>query len=198
MDADKDVPECPGCRRRDVIIADLLRRVAALEAKANANTSNSSIPPSANPLNAPPPVVKKKSKRKRAAQRGHPPHLKQLLPPERVTHLELIVPERCRSCDEPLPSDASPGDPEPKRCQVVEIQPTPVEVVEYQAHGRTCRCCGTLTQAVIPAAIRRHSVGPRLTAMLSYFTGCLFRLPSCPGRSECASRPCWRTFRRPL
>ena len=167
-----DVPECPGCRRRDAVIADLLKRVAALEAKLNANASNSSLPPSANPLNAPPPVVKKKSKRRRGGQPGHPPHLKQLLPPERVTHCEAIVPERCRACDEPLLRAASPGDPEPKRFQVVEIQPTPVEVIEYQAHGRTCGCCGTLTQAVIPAAIRQHSIGPRLTATLSYFSGC--------------------------
>jgi transposase len=172
MDADTDVPECPGCRRRDAVIADLLRRVAALEAKLNANSSNSSIPPSANPLNAAPPVVKKKSKRKRGAQPGHPPHLKQLLPPERVTDFQRMVPARCRSCDEPLPREAASGDPEPKRFQVVEIQTTPVEVVEYQAHGRRCRCCGTLTHAVIPAALRQHSIGPRLTATLSYLTGC--------------------------
>ena len=172
MDADKDVPECPGCMRRDAIIADLLRRMAILEAKLNANSSNSSIPPSADPLNAPPPVVKKKSKRKRGGQPGHPPHLKRLLPPERVTRVESILPERCRGCDEPLSSEALPGDPEPKRFQVIEILPTPVEVIEYQAHGRACLCCGTLTQAVIPAAIREHSTGPRLTATLSYFTGC--------------------------
>lgn len=172
MEAEKDVPECPGCRRRDAVIADLLKRVAALEAKINANSSNSSIPPSANPLDAPPPVVKKKSKRKRGAQPGHPPHLKQLLPTERVSTFEHLVPERCRACDEPLPREASRDDPEPKRFQIVEIEPTPVEIVEYQAHGRTCRCCGTVTQAVIPAAIRRHSIGPRLTATLSYLTGC--------------------------
>lgn len=172
MDADKDIPECPGCRRRDAIIADLLKRVAALEARLNANSSNSSIPPSANPLQAPPPVVKKKSKRKRGGQPGHPPHLKMLLPSERVTQIKPIIPTRCRACDEPLPREASAGDPEPKRFQVVEIQPTPVDVVEYQAHGRTCRCCGTVTQAVVPAEIRRHSIGPRLTATLSYLTGC--------------------------
>lgn len=172
MDSNEELPECPGCRRRDAVIADLLRRVATLEAKLNANSSNSSIPPSANPLNAPPPVTKKKSKRRRGAQPGHPPHLKKLLPAERVTRVESIVPETCSGCHEPLPREASPGDPEPKRFQVVEIQPTPVDVVEYQAHGRTCRCCGTMTQAVIPATIRQHSIGPRLTATLSYFSGC--------------------------
>jgi transposase len=172
MDADKEVPECPGCKRRDVIIADLLRRVAALEEKLNANSSNSSTPPSANPLGAPPPVVKKKSKRRRGGQPGHPPHLKQLLPPERVTRIEAIIPQVCGGCQEPLRHETSGGDPEPKRFQVVEIQPTPVEVVEYQAHGRTCASCGVTTQATIPQAIRQHSIGPRLTATLSYFSGC--------------------------
>src|SRR4051794_15017264 len=172
MDADKEVPECPGCRQRDVIIADLLLRVATLEAKLGSNASNSSTPPSANPLGAPPPVIKKKSKRRRGGQPGHPPHLKQLLPPERVTRFEQIVPEVCSGCRQPLRREMSAGDPEPKRFQVVEIKPTPVEVIEYQAHGRTCACCGVMTQATIPQAIREHSVGPRLTATLSYFSGC--------------------------
>jgi transposase len=54
----------------------------------------------------------------------------------------------------------------------VELPPLTVEVTEYQAHGRTCPGCGHLTQATIPAEIRAHSVGPRLTATLSYFSGC--------------------------
>jgi transposase len=172
MDADANVPECLGCRRRDAIIADLLRRVAALEAKLSTNSRNSSTPPSANPLGALPPVVKKKSKRRRGGQPGHPPHLRQLLPPERVSRVEAIVPEACGGCREPLRREASVDDPEPKRFQVVEIQPTPVEVIEYQAHGRVCEWCGVTTQASIPAALREHSVGPRLTATLSYFSGC--------------------------
>ena len=173
MDADKEIPDCPGCKQRDAIIADLLRRVAALEAKANSNSTNSSTPPSANPLGAPPPVIKKKSKRRRGGQPGHPSHLKQLLPPERVTRFEPpIIPDICGGCRQPLRREPSPGDPEPKRFQVVEIQPTPVEVVEHQAHGRTCECCGATTHATIPQAIRQHSIGPRLTATLSYFSGC--------------------------
>ena len=47
-----------------------------------------------------------------------------------------------------------------------------MEVTEYQAHGRTCPCCGLVTHATIPAEIRAHSVGPRLTGTLSYLTGC--------------------------
>ena len=165
-------PECPGCSARDARIADLERRLSELEARLKTNAANSSTPPSANPLGADAPVTKKKSKRRRGGQPGHPPHLKQLLPPDRVTRTESIVPAVCSGCRAPLPRAAGPSDPAPKRFQVVEWPPIVATVIEYQAHARTCPCCGVVTQAMIPAAIRAHSVGPRLTATLSYFSGC--------------------------
>src|SRR5271163_3736689 len=94
---------CSGCRERDARIADLERRLAEVEARLKTNASNSSTPPSANPLGADKPVKKKKSKRRRGGQKGHPPHLKQLLPPERVSRTELIVPDVCGTCQAPLP-----------------------------------------------------------------------------------------------
>ena len=171
-----DLPECPGCRERDALIAELSRRIAVLEAKLNVNSSNSSTPPSANPLGAEKPVVKKpvvkkKSKRRRGGQKGHPPRPKPLFPLERVDHFEIIRPEVCSGCQAALPVEASPGDPEPKRFQVAELPPIVLEVVEHQAHSRTCLCCGVLNETVIPAEVRAHSVGPRLTATLSYFSG---------------------------
>ena len=92
-----DGPVCQGCRERDALIAtlqariaELEQRLAALEARLGTNSSNSSLPPSANPLGAPKPVVKKKSGRKPGGQPDHPPHLKQLLPPERITHTRHV------------------------------------------------------------------------------------------------------------
>src|SRR6266404_4182617 len=167
-----DEPVCPGCQRRDVEIAELKRRLAAIEARLSSNAGNSSTPPSANPIGAKPPVVKKKSKLKRGGQPGHPPHLKQLLPPERVTRTETFVPATCECCGAAVGRATGPADPEPTRFQVVELPPLAVEVTEYQAHGRTCRKCGHLTRATIPAEIRAHSVGPRFTGTLSYFSGC--------------------------
>src|ERR1700681_664813 len=169
-----DGPTCPGCRERDARIAELERRLSALEARLKTNSSNSSTPPSANPLGAKPPVTKKKKKKKRrrGGQAGHPPHLKKLFPSEQVTRTELFVPDKCSGCQAPLPREASPGDLEPKRFQVVELPKIVLEVTEYQAHGRNCPCCGVLTQATIPAEIRAHSVGPALTGTLSYLSGC--------------------------
>ena len=98
--------------------------------------------------------------------------MKQLFPPEQVTRTEAFVPETCSGCQEPLPREPNPDDPEPKRFQVVELPKIVLDVTEYQAHGRICPCCGVLTQATIPAEIRAHSVGPRLTGTLSYLSGC--------------------------
>ena len=101
-----------------------------LLAKLNTNASNSSTPPSANPLGADKPVHKKKSKRPRGAQPAHPPHLKQLLPPERVTRTKHFAPQECASCHAPLPPEARPDDPEPKRFQTIERPPITVAVTE--------------------------------------------------------------------
>lgn len=173
--------ECSGCKERDARIAvleqrlaDSESRLAALEARLNTNSANSSMPPSSNPLHAKKPVAKKKKKKKRrrGGQPGHPASLRKLFPSEQVTTSEVIVPEVCGSCQTPLPPEAQPGDPEPKRFQVVELPPIVMDVTEYQAHGRICPCCGELTQATIPATIRAHSIGPALAATLSYFSGC--------------------------
>jgi transposase len=172
-------PACPECRARELHIADLQRRnaeleqrIRTLEVRLGINSSNSSVPPSANPLGAPKPVRKRKSKRKPGGQPGHPPRLKQLLPPERVNCFEpAFLPRECEQCRGDLPAEPSPGDPEPTRFQTVELPRVLAFVTEYQGHARTCGQCGHVTRAAIPADIRAHSVGPRLTAALSYLTG---------------------------
>lgn len=165
-------PSCPGCRELLLRVEQLEAQVRELLAKLNTNSSNSSTPPSANPLGADKPVKKKKSKRQRGGQPNHPPHLKQLFPPQRVQHFKHFVPASCANCHADLPQEAGPNDPEPKRFQSIELPAITVEVTEYQAHGRTCLTCGEVTHATVPAVIRAHSVGSRLTATLSYFTGC--------------------------
>src|SRR5688572_33342264 len=61
-------------------IQTLEQRIVELERRLGQNSSNSSIPPSANPPSAPPPVVKKPSTRTSGAQPGHPGHSRQRLP----------------------------------------------------------------------------------------------------------------------
>jgi transposase len=153
-------------------IATLEARVRYLEARLGTNACNSSTPPSANPLDAPKPVVKKKSRRRPGGQPGHRPHLKQLLPAERVRETVVYVPQRCRKCQTPLPAETGPHDPAPTRHQVVELPPVIAQVTEYQGHSRTCPDCGEVTHAPIPRDVLAHGTGPRLSAALSYLSGC--------------------------
>ena len=71
-----------------------------------------------------------------------------------------------------MPEQAGPDDPPPTRHQVIELPPIVTVVTAYQGHARNCPCCGTITHELIPRELLRHSVGPRLTATLSYLTGC--------------------------
>jgi len=169
-----DEPSCAGCRALLKRIAELDVRIRDLEARLGQNASNSSIPPSANPPQAPPPVRKKPTGRKPGGQPGHTAHLRERLPPERLTETPIhYVPDICQVCQDDLPCAPGPDDPAPRWHQVVELPEIPVQVTEYQAHGRTCPNCGHVTWAKIPQEIRDHVCGPRLTATLSFLSGVL-------------------------
>jgi transposase len=114
----------------------------------------------------------KGSGKKPGGQPGHPPHLKELLPPERVQRTVTYLPKECGYCRSALPKGAGPHDPPPVRHQVAELPKLTAEITEYQGQARTCPGCGKVTRATIPDDVRCHSVGPRLTAALSYFAGC--------------------------
>src|SRR5947209_17482481 len=119
--------DCAGCRERDAVIAELRAQVAALErrlaeqgqrlgeleARLKTNSSNSSLPPSADPPSAPKPPAKPPTGRKPGGQPGHPGHGRTRLPPERVTHVVPFVPRACERCQAPLPRQPSPAHPPP-------------------------------------------------------------------------------------
>lgn len=171
--------ECQGCQERDALIQELRRHMSALREEVRQlrelvgkNASNSSLPPSANPPNADKPVVKQPSTRKPGGQPGHEPHLRLRLPAPRLRQVIHHRPSHCNACQRPLPVEAGPGDPEPTWHQVAELPPLAAQVVEHQGHSRICPGCGAVNQAVIPAEVRRHSVGPRLAAVMAYLRGC--------------------------
>ena len=153
------------------MVRDLQATVRDLQERLNRNSSNSSIPPSANPLDAPKPVVKNPSGRKPGGQRGHPGHHRHRIPPERVKNIVPYVPTICAECQNPLPAEPGPKDPEPTWHQVAEIPELAAEITEHQGHARTCPCCGHLNRAEIPPEIRAHVLGPRLAAVMSYLSG---------------------------
>jgi len=195
-----DAPGCQGCSEREALIAGLLQRNEALEAelrdvreRLNLNSSNSSIPPSANPVDAPkPPPKKERSARKPGGQPGHSAHTRPRLPADKLIP---FVPVVCDHCQHALPPEAGPNDPEPLWHQCYELPPKLVYVTEYQGQARICPGCGEATWASIPADVRCQSYDPRFTATLSFLTGChnvsrrgveevvetLFGVPICVG-----------------
>lgn len=143
------------------------RRIAELEERLNRNSSNSSQPPSTDPIG-----VKRKppappSKRRRGGQQGHPRRVRVLVPPERVASVTECKPTECRRCGHPLSGE----DAEPRRHQVAELPPIEPEVHEYRLHRLCCPHCKTLTCGVLPAGVPRTAFGPRLHAVLSVLTG---------------------------
>ena len=121
-------PVCPRCVQLEqriagleALVRDLQATVRDLQERLNRNSSNSSIPPSANPLQAPKPVVKPPSGHKPGGQKGHPGHHRHRLPPERVTNIVPYVPTICAQCQAPLPAEPRSDDPEPIWHQVAEL-----------------------------------------------------------------------------
>ncbi len=144
--------------------------MAYLESRLNDLTKSSTPPRSGAALPQGP--AKKPTGKKPGGQPGHPPHLKLLLPAERMTHTVRYVPTECEHCHTPLPPEAGLHDPPPVRHQVAELPAVAAEITEYQGHARTCLCCGKVTRATIPGEIRAHSVGPQLSAAVGYLVGC--------------------------
>jgi transposase len=165
-------PNCPRCTELLERVAQLEQTVRDLEARLGRNASNSSLPPAANPADAPKPVVKRRTGNKTGGQPGHLGLSRLRLPPDRVRHTIPLVPTHCERCQASLSAPPGPDDPEPSWHQVAELPRLSAVITEFQGHARTCPCCGHVTRERIPAAIRAHAFGPRLATTLAYLSGC--------------------------
>ena len=150
-----------------VVIEGLESRIAELEARLNQDSTNSSKPPSSDPIGAKrkPPVPP--SKKRRGGQKGHPRRLRALVPPERVASVTECKPTQCRRCGHSLSGE----DAEPRRHQVAELPPIEPEVREYRLHRLYCPHCKAVTSGALPDGVPRTSFGPRLHAAPSVLTG---------------------------
>lgn len=173
-----EIENCPNCaalrlrvEELEALVARLQAQIVELTNRLNRNSNNSSCPPSTDPPWQKQTPAKPKSPRAPGGQPGHPGHHRELLPPDRVTRTIAHVPHACANCGRPLPKQRQPGDPEPTRHQVLELPEQPVEVTQHEGEARTCTCCGYVTRAEIPAEVAAHTLGPRLTAILSFLTG---------------------------
>lgn len=105
---------------RDAALAAANTRIAELEDRLNRNSSNSSLPPSANPPAAPKHPPKKPSGKKRGGQPGHKGHHRPMAEPDKIVPHR---PECCAHCKAAFDgSERVVGDP--VRHQVAEIPPS--------------------------------------------------------------------------
>ena len=168
---------CPGCQERDATITELRRRLAAqerelqvLRERARRHSGNSSLPPSANPADAPKTRTRKKpSGRQPGGQPGHEPAQRPRVPREQLTEPPITcLPKTCNHCQAAL----SGTDPWPFTHQVVELPPIVPEIREYVRHVLTCSHCGETTRGQLPDGVPEGAFGPRLQAFIGLCTGC--------------------------
>ncbi|WP_435962066.1 IS66 family transposase [Immundisolibacter sp.] len=150
---------------RDAVIASLLTRVEALEARLGKNSSNSSKPPSSdNPFTKPTPrSLRGTSGRRRGKQPGEPgARLEPRADPDRR---EVHAPGCCAGCGADLGHGEVVGS---QQRQVFDLPAIRVEVTEHVA--QTVRCgCGHLTSAPFPdTASGPACYGPGLAAVATY------------------------------
>src|SRR5262249_14286161 len=83
-------------------IAALEARVRDLEARLKLNSTNSSKPPSSDPIGLKRKPPAPPSKRKRGGQPGHPKAFRPLVPPEKLHSSRDCKPSACRRCGQAL------------------------------------------------------------------------------------------------
>jgi transposase len=152
-------------------IAEFETRVSDLEARLKLNSTNSSKPPSSDPIGikrrppAPP------SKKKRGGQPGHRKVSRRLVPTEKVRETTDCKPANCRRCGHGLSGD----DSEPLIHQVAELPKIEPIVDEYRLHRLNCPACGETTCGTLPSGVPIGCFGPYLQAVLAMFAG-VYRL----------------------
>ena len=148
-------------------IAELESRVNDLEARLKLNSTNSSKPPSSDPIGLKREPPTPPSGRKRGGQPGHRKAHRALVPPEKVHQRFDCKPTACRRCGQELRGH----DPAPVIHQVAELPRIEPLVDEYRLHRLACPDCGETTCGVLPPGVPRGGFGPDLQAVLAMFAG---------------------------
>jgi transposase len=148
-------------------LADLESQVRDLRARLQLNSTNSSKPPSSDPIGIKRKPPTPSSGRKRGGQPGHRKAHRALVPPEKIRETVHCKPVACRRCGQALAGD----DPAPLIHQVADLPPIEPIVDEYRLHRLACPDCGETTCGVLPAGVPRGGFGPRLQAVLAMLAG---------------------------
>jgi transposase len=150
--------------------ADLRQRVAALEARLNQHSQNSSKPPSSDPPSAPPRPARSKSGRKAGGQPGHPRHERPDPEPDHIDHMHDYYPDACPTCQTTLESvrrDAC-------AVQTQYVWDLPIvrpDITAHHYHTLCCPGCGDLVTAERPPDVPPGAFGARTAAAVTILHG---------------------------
>jgi transposase len=149
--------------------AELKARLKKLERLLGMNSQNSSNPPSSDSPSVPEKSAPKRRK-KRGAKKGHVPHLKAMIPSDRVNRSHVIDPEACPDCGGVHFIDS--GE-DALRDQFLDVPPVKIHVTEYVRPVRECAGCGTVVYASLPEDAPKSCFGPGVLALVAVLTGVL-------------------------
>ena len=144
----------------------LQAEVATLKARLDANSSNSSRPPSSDPPHVKRQPPRPATKRRRGGQPGHKRSVRPLVPPEQLSRIVECVPEVC-----PCGTALAGTDPTPHPHQLAELPEVRPDVVEHRLHRLTCPRCNKATRGALPPGVPAGAFGPRLLATIALLTG---------------------------
>jgi transposase len=148
-------------------VEQLETRVHDLEARLKLNSTNSSKPPSSDPIGLKRKPPAPPTGKNRGGQPGHRKARRTLVPPEQVRETFNCKPTACRRCGRGLAGE----DPEPLIHQVAELPRIEPVVDEYRLHRLTCPGCGATTCGALPAGVPTGCFGPYLQAVLAMLAG---------------------------
>ena len=148
-------------------LAQMESRLKDLENRLKLNSTNSSKPPSSDPLGLKRKPPAPASGKKRGGQPGRRKAYRTLVPPEMIRETTECKPTACRRCGHELSGD----DPEPLIHQVAELPKVEPIVDEYRLHRLNCLGCGETTCGTLPPGVPTGCFGPYLQAVLAMLAG---------------------------
>ena len=144
-------------------IADLKKRIKALEDRLSQNSTNSSRPPSSDwPTKKR--SLRKKTGRSPGGQKGHRGHnLKMTGSPDSIT---IHCVSSCSGCGRSLKEIEPDGY---KKRQIFDLPPIEVKAEEHRAEEKSCPHCGHVNRAPFPEGVEQPTqYGPRIKAYAVY------------------------------
>ena len=146
------------------IVIEQKKKIDHLQEQLNANSKNSSLPPSQDRKKKK--EKKPKSKLKKGAQPGHKGNQRPIVRPEEVSKFVIceLSKTRCNCGGEIKLKEKV------ERHQVFEIPVIKYEVIEYQLQKGYCECCYETYSADLPVGVSWKGFGPRVQSMTSLLT----------------------------